>query len=63
MQMITMPHIVCRSQSPQVTTADRISGLRRPSSCIHLSNSCDTHIKLSNIYCTKTRIYSLTDHS
>jgi len=35
-------HIVCKSQSPQVTNADWISGLRKPWSSIHLSNSWNT---------------------
>ena len=41
MQVTTAAHIVCRSQSPQVTKTDRTSGLRRPCSSIHLSNNCN----------------------
>lgn len=39
-----LTHIVCKSQSPHVTKADRTSGLRRLWSSIHLSNSYDTYI-------------------
>lgn len=55
-QTVTVPYIVCRSQSPQVTKADRTSESKRPSSSIHLSNSCITHMhKFSAIYWSMNR--------
>jgi len=47
--VITVSHIVCKSQSPHVTKADWTPGLRRPCSCIHFSNSCDAQTKSSAI--------------